>query len=373
MVWPVLHPAPQDTALRAISTWRTLFWLTLGALFSAGVVLPWLAPNLMPAAVQWRQKEAAPLPSPIPPSPVVGTNYPAGTRIRDCADDTLCPWLRVLPTGRFLMGSAASEKGHDEDEGPQRWVTIGTSIAVMETEVTRAQFALFVADTKRALKEGCFGWTGSEWDFDKSKNWQSPGFAQTAAHPAVCIDWDDAIAFATWWSAQTGEKYRLLTEAEWEYAARAGSTTRFNFGDRDADLCQYGNVADQNAKAVFKDFVIADCSDGQVYTAPVRSYKPNAFGLHDMHGNAWEWVADCWHENYRGAPLDGRNWQINCSGDGRRVLRGGGWSINPDFTRSANRAGNAPGGRDYDSGFRLARTLSSSTLTPLPTAEQVKK
>jgi formylglycine-generating enzyme required for sulfatase activity len=175
-------------------------------------------------------------------------------------DSAACPWMVVVPAGNFLMGSPDSEKGRFRDEGPQHTVRIAKPFAVMEAEVTRGQFALFVKEAGYTQKGG-------------SCKWDQLSFAQTDEHPVVCVDWDGAKALATWLSQRTGKPYRLLSEAEWEYAARAGSTTRYYFGDDENDLCRYANVA--NCK-------------GRV-TAPVKNFKPNAFKLYDMTGNAWEW------------------------------------------------------------------------------------
>ncbi len=264
------------------------------------------------------------------------------------------------------MGSAEGEEGHQSDESPQHRVRLSEPFAVMEAEVTRGAFARFVQETGYKAGDGCFVWSGKDWQNDAKRNWSDPGFAQKPDHPVVCVGWNDAREFATWLSKRTGQTYRLLTEAEWEYAARAGSTSRYHFGDKSSDLCRYANVADQSAKKVFPDFVIADCDDGYVNTSAVKHYLPNGFGLYDMHGNAWEWVQDCWHDNYQGAPEDGsKPWEAKCSED-RRVLRGGGWSLSPVIARSAFRGGNTPDFRDSGSGFRLARTLKSSTFKPLP-------
>ena len=237
------------------------------------------------------------------------------------------------------MGSAKGEEGHHTDESPQHRVRISEPFAAMETEVTRGGFARFVTETGYEQKAlGC--------------SWDEPKIKQTAKHPVVCVSWEDAAAFSKWLSERTGQRYRLLSEAEWEYAARAGSTTRYYFGDDAKDVCQYAKVG--------------GCKEGDFGTAPTKSFKPNAFGLYDMHGNAWEWVQDCWHDNYQGAPEDGsKPWEVDCSND-RRVLRGGGWSSHPDDTRSAFRGRSTPGDRNLGTGFRLARTLKSSTFKPLP-------
>ena len=157
---------------------------------------------------------------------------------------------------------------------------------------------------------------------------------------------------------EDGKEYRLLSEAEWEYAARAGSVTRFSYGDdlKYERLCGYGNGADLTGKEKYSWWTVAPCRDRHVNTAPVGTYKPNEFGLYDMHGNVREWVEDCWNGSYRGAPDDGSAWT---RGDcGRRVLRGGSWDDVPGNLRSANRGRNVTGGRLDDFGFRVGRTLT---------------
>jgi formylglycine-generating enzyme required for sulfatase activity len=179
-----------------------------------------------------------------------------------------------------------------------------------------------------------------------------------------------------------------LHEAEWEYAARAGSKTRWSFGDDEAALCKYGNVYDEGSNPSKQaasgaaanqtnsplDALLrkAPCNDGFKYTAPVKTFQPNAFGLYDLHGNAWEWVQDCLHGDYKGAPVDGSVWHENCPKNSR-VLRGGGWDDNFYGARSAFRGVDAPGGRYVNSGFRLARTLRSSTLSSLPPASSASR
>jgi formylglycine-generating enzyme required for sulfatase activity len=173
------------------------------------------------------------------------------------------------------------------------------------------------------------------------------------------LSWNDATAYVAWLAKKTGKSYRLLTEAQWEYAARAGSTTRYFFGDDEKDLCRYANGVDQTAKSKIAgagNWPHAPCSDGYAYTAPVGSYSPNKFGLYDMHGNAWQRLEDCWHENYQGAPSDGSAW---VSGDcSHRVVRGGSWGFDPRSLRSAYRYWDNTGGRNFNSGFRLGRTLN---------------
>ncbi len=171
----------------------------------------------------------------------------------------------------------------------------------------------------------------------------------------VNVSWNDAVAFCKWLSGKEAKTYRLPTEAEWEYACRAGTTTRYSSGDDPKTLAKVGNVADASFKAQFPDggYTIK-AHDGFVFTAPVGSFQPNAFGLYDMHGNAWQWCADKYGEKYQAAPSADDPSGPN-SGD-LRVLRGGSWVDGPIYTRSAKRSGITPGSRFDGTGFRVART-----------------
>jgi formylglycine-generating enzyme required for sulfatase activity len=174
--------------------------------------------------------------------------------------------------------------------------------------------------------------------------------------PAIDVSWNDATQqYLPWLSRKAGKTYRLLTEAEWEYAARAGATARYHFGDNERDLCTFGNVADLTGKQKYTTWEFVNCRDGHIETAPVGSFRPNAFGLHDVHGNVWEWVQDCWNDNYDGAPSDGSARTTgNC---GHRVVRGGSWGHFPRYLRASGRKGDPVGVRWNDYGFRIARTL----------------
>jgi formylglycine-generating enzyme required for sulfatase activity len=289
-----------------------------------------------------------------------------GTVFRDCAE---CPEMVVVPPGRFQMGSPASEVGREPAEGPVREVRIGYPLAVGKHEVTRREFGRFVTATgyrteaeRNVGAQGCFGWNGSKFDWVAGLNWRSPGFDQGEDHPVVCVSWNDAQAYLKWLNDSVpGRGYRLLSEAEWEYAARAGrGSSRYPWDD-DVDAreqCAWANGADQTAKAqiAWYEWRVANCSDGYAYTSPVGRFRANAFGLHDLHGNVWEWVQDVWHDSYAGAPSDGSAWMSG--GDpSRRVLRGGSWNYTPQYLRSAYRDWSAPGYRGGDAGFRIARTL----------------
>lgn len=281
----------------------------------------------------------------------------------DCA---ACPEMVVIPSGRFTMGSPPSEQGRDPDEEPQRRATIRRPFAVGRFEITRAQFSAFVADSGYVSEGGgnCWYWNerhGKAMNDDPRRNWRDPGFIQHDDHPVVCVSWRDAKAYAAWLSSKTGRSYRLLTEAEWEYTARAGSAASRPWGENPSVACDHANIGDGvfvrrvlsrqgNEKVMAGEY--HQCDDGYAYTAPVGRFRPNAFGLHDMMGNVIEWVEDCWNESYDDAPSDGSAW---LTGDcRRRVSRGGGWSDIPRLVRFANRDGKAAGLRMLTLGFRVA-------------------
>jgi formylglycine-generating enzyme required for sulfatase activity len=278
-------------------------------------------------------------------------------RFRECEN---CPEMVVVPAGKFMMGSPGGEKGRNENEGPQHVVTIGKAFAVGKLHVTIDQFAAFVRETGHAASSKCVTYEGGAWKERADRSWHNPGFMQEGSHPAVCVSWDDANAYVDWMVEKTGKPYRLLSEAEWEYAARGrtspGTYPRFWFGNDEKDFCRYGNGADQKARDGIegaKGWTVAPCNDGYVHTSPVGRYEPNAFGLYDMAGNAWQWTADCWHGNYSSAPDDGSAWTTACSGGGH-VVRGGSWYNDPAGLRVADRGR----GTGEDNGFRLARTLA---------------
>ena len=259
---------------------------------------------------------------------------PPGKTFRDCPE---CPQMVVVPAGRFVMGSPAEEKGRDADEGPQREVKIPKAIAVGRYEVRFDEWDLCVRD-------GTCPWV------------PDAGFGR-GARPVINVSHEDAKAYADWVTRKSDKPYRLLSEAEWEYAARAGTSTARFWGEDPNQACAYANVSDETAKqSLPPGWTFHNCSDGHRYTAPVGSYQPNAFGLYDMIGNVWEWVEDCYHGDYRNAPTDGRAWMADKC-EPYYVLRGGGWFDYPELARSAMRFRNLPGRRIDNLGFRLARTL----------------
>ena len=264
------------------------------------------------------------------------------SKFRDCEG---CPEMVVVPEGSFRMGSPESEELRDVDEGPMHRVTFAHPFAVGVHEVTRGEFARFVEATGRSMGDACWTAEGGKHEERPGRHWKSPGYSQTDAHPVVCVSWEDAQAYVAWLSEETGAAYRLLSESEWEYVARAGTGTGYWWGDE-------------------RGWNRANCDgcgsrwDGEG-TAPVGSFPANAFGLHDVLGNVWEWVEDCWNGSYRGAPSDGSAWESGeCS---QRVLRGSSW-INW-FPRSATRALSPAVNRDGLIGFRVARTLTRTGHT----------
>ncbi|MBI2253968.1 MAG: SUMF1/EgtB/PvdO family nonheme iron enzyme [Proteobacteria bacterium] len=280
-----------------------------------------------------------------------------GTIIRDCSD---CPEMVVVPAGSFTMGSPPSEAGRADNENAQHRVTIGKPFAVGKFEVTLTQFQKFVQASGYRPTDYC--WTDPDGDGTWYNlawyNWAGPGFAgytQGANDPVVCVTWRDAEAYAAWLSNKTGKTYRLLTEAEWEYAARAGKQTPFPWGSDLSGVCTGTNGADTRILQRFPSWSGAPCDDGYAYTAPAGSYPANGFGLYDMVGNVMEWVEDCYRDNYNNTPVDGSAVGGNCQS---RVIRGGAWNVKTSDLRFADRSAYTPDGATISFGFRVARDLN---------------
>ena len=275
-----------------------------------------------------------------------------GHVFKDCS---ACPEIVVIPSGSFRMGDLSGSG--DSDAKPVHDVRIDYSFAVGKYEVTRGEYATFANATghEEGVQRWCGYYTGSKWEKGSDKSWRDPGFGQTERDPATCVNWDDAKAYVSWLSRRTGKSYRLLSETEWEYAARAGSSSKYNFGNSDSNLCDHGNGGDRSTSFIGKN---EGCDDGYgERTAPVGRFKSNGFGIYDVHGNVGEWTGDCWHDDYAGAPSDGSVWVSggNCS---TKVVRGGSWSSRPRYLRSAARFKTRSDYRTAFIGFRVARTLS---------------
>jgi formylglycine-generating enzyme required for sulfatase activity len=290
--------------------------------------------------------------------------------------------LTLIPADEFLMGSPDSEKDGKVDEKPQHRVRFNRPFYLGVTEVTVGQFrqvvdaAGYKTEAERDAQGGQ-GWNEAAGTFvaRKEYNWRNPGFAQTDDHPVVNVSWNEAVVFCNLLSEmqglrpyyhlidsgtvvpQGGTGYRLPTEAEWEYACRAGTTTRFVSGDDPETLAAVANIADSAAKARYPDWggTIAT-RDGFVCTAPTRRFLPNAFGLFDMSGNVAEWCWDWYEPRYSKQPSNTD--PHGPSGGKVRVNRGGDWRSGPPRARSANRNGSLPDQRFLTTGFRVARSVA---------------
>jgi formylglycine-generating enzyme required for sulfatase activity len=242
-----------------------------------------------------------------PQTPETPPAAPPGVKIE-------APKMVVIPAGSFMMGSNDGEG--DADEHPLHKVTIPQALAVGKYPVTFDEWDAAVAAGGLSYKPSDQGWGRGR-------------------RPVINVSWSDAQDYIKWLSAATGQTYRLLSEAEWEYACRAGTATAYSAGD---------------------SITGAQAQLSSTKTVEVGSFPANAYGLHDMHGNVWEWCEDCWNATYDGAPSDGSAWTAgDCAW---RVLRGGSWNVNPSHLRSANRVRYIAGNRDYYNGFRVARTLN---------------
>ena len=292
-----------------------------------------------------------------------------------------------VPAGEFLMGSEESpeslaraypqyERGRFEklgDEAPVHRVRITRAFLLGQHEVTVGQFRRFLAESgyvPESVADGTGGY-GYRRDYDPAKtprgdafegrdpryDWRNPGFRQGEDHPVLNVTWNDAVAMAAWLSRKEGRSYRLPTEAEWEYACRAGVRTRYSNGDDPQALRQVANVFDADSAAnwpAWRNFAI-DGRDGYAFTAPVGSFAPNALGLYDMLGNAWEWVSD-WHDDryYASSPRDD---PVGPASGSVRVRRGGSWHTWPLYARCAFRNWNSPATRYTLLGMRLLREV----------------
>ena len=264
-------------------------------------------------------------------------------------DTPEAPVMVIVPAGEYTMGAPPDEQYFQPWETQHR-VTIGYPLAMSKYNVTRREFAAFVADTGYDEK-GCDIWAEGTFKWDPEGDWSRPGFEQSDSDAAACITWHDAKAYADWLSSKTGRRYRLPTEAEWEYAVRAGTATMYYWGSE---------LGKGNANC-------DGCYEGPHEMKPTAGGKfpPNAFGLYDMVGNVWKWLEDCWNPTYAGAPTDGSAWLSgNCSLRGRRT---GSWfnldkprpddPRAPGRLRSAGRFGSMPGLRISSFGFRVVREL----------------
>lgn len=292
--------------------------------------------------------------------PLVAETWSAGTRFKDCE---YCPAMIVVPAGQFVMGEARSSVMRDgsvRPHGPTRLITLPEQFAVGRFEVTEAEFAAFLSSTDMTRSDSC-GMLSVEQEALDADGYPA---LDDSKLPVVCVSWLDAVAYTNWLSDITGHRYRLLSEAEWEYVARAGSQFAWPWGDEASDICLYGNVLDQSALQRLIDHPVsqlpgaaAQCDDQSPVRSEAGRYRSNAFGVHDMIGSVWEWVADCSVLPYPDEPTDGGAVlpPQPCS---HRAVRGGSWRTRIERQRPSFR------GRDPETtssdifGFRVARDLS---------------
>jgi formylglycine-generating enzyme required for sulfatase activity len=265
----------------------------------------------------------------------------AGESFKDCPD---CPEMVVVPAGSYTMGAPPDEEVATGREDQVR-VAIAKPFAVGRFAVTRGEFAAFVAATGHKTDGGCYRLSEPKREADR--NWDTPGFTQHDRHPVVCVNWNDASAYAAWLSSLTGKNYRLPSEAEREYVTRAGSVTPFWWGRIiSTDQANYnGNIT----------YAGGAKGEWRKATVPVDSFTANLWGLYNVHGNVWEWTEDCWNERNVGNPGDGT---ARSTGDcSLRVLRGASFNNAPHTLRSARRERDLLDNRVDTFGFRLARPL----------------
>jgi formylglycine-generating enzyme required for sulfatase activity len=258
-----------------------------------------------------------------------------GRRFRD---RPFAPAMVVIPAGAATLGSPEAETVREGRtpalaalERPQRSVSFARPFAMAAHHVTRAEYRAFATATRRPVA-GCVVLVAGKWSDgpDPAYAWNDPGWRQRADEPVTCVNWDDAVAYARWLTARTGATYRLPTEAEWEYAARAGTATARWWGDDASAMCTRANGGDRAYAAVLPTDASANlaCNDGYPFTSPVGRYPASAWGLHDMYGNAWQWTADCFGPAPRAFPPGA------CQA---RAIRGGSWHSSVATLRSATR------------------------------------
>jgi len=284
----------------------------------------------------------------------------ASETFRDCPG---CPEMVVVPAGSFVLGTPATggDAAETRAEAQATVIRIARPFALGRHEVTRGEFAEFVRESGYEVKPGCRTWDAALGRFndDGRRTWQDPGVPAepTDQHPVTCVAWADAQAYARWLAQKTDRRYRLPSEAEWEYAARAGTTTLRFWGDAPEDGCEFANTYDVSARGAYRlGWPNAGCTDGYADVAPVGQFRANGFGLHDMIGNVWEWTEDCSTGSYIGRPKDGTAWTW-LGGCKRRVMRGGGWITAPERSRSGFHGDGDDTDRADFAGFRVAADL----------------
>lgn len=267
-----------------------------------------------------------------------------------------CPDMVLVQPGAFDMGRDGGEP--NRYDGPVRSVTLSKPIWVSTTEVTNRDYDVFVEETGYQPASSCNVFYEGKWGLQDWADWQNPGLGipLLPEHPAVCLSWHDSVAYTGWLAEKTGEPYRLLTEAEWEFVARAGSQTEFAWGESADAGCNVANMFDVEARAALPDMPWdnSNCSDGYAMVSPVASLEPNSLGLYDILGNVWEWTQDCYVLPYPDLPVDGSSVEVEGECE-RRTVRGGSWETRPSRLAPAFRGRDNPAQGFRTFGFRLAR------------------
>ena len=291
-------------------------------------------------------------------------DYPRGAT-RDC---TSCPEMVVIPGGVAILGASSADRYRNTDEVPTRTFRIPAPFAVSRYEITRKEYDAFVHATQRPVVGACLTDRAQRgnWVVDAATTYRDPGFSQADDHPVACVSWDEAQAYIAWLNTQSSGGYRLLTEVEWEYFARAGAQqdSVYPWGNDPAQGCPFANGFDRTTMAVYagmdttgyKVFDPVDCADGWLNTAPVGSLAPNAFGVYDVIGNVAEWVEDCHSPSHELLTESGDPPPIAGTCE-RRVVKGGSWGTLAHNLRTAERVAYSATHRDDSIGIRVAKTL----------------
>jgi formylglycine-generating enzyme required for sulfatase activity/DNA-binding winged helix-turn-helix (wHTH) protein len=332
---------PRSTVTRKPSVWSAIAAAGLTVALGAVYLLGWAAPaaNLLVASLAQKTPSALQL----------------RRTFKDCED---CPEMVVLPPGEFMMGSPLDERYRQRIEGSPRHVVIARRIAIGRFEITVDQFSAFVTETGMTVGNTCrviVEFDSSTAVFGRPEaSFRHPGFDTTGSHPVVCISWHEAEAYAAWLGRRTGKPYRLPTEAEWEYAARADTQTSYSFGDDETELCTRARFADLDSRFGWR----GSCRSDTPTYGPIQVGKlsPNPWGIFDMHGNAWEWVEDCWTPNASEIPTDGSPF-LRPGKCEMGVIRGGSFASGPQRVRSATRFPMAVASHFQNNGFRVALSL----------------
>jgi len=333
--------------------------------------IPWVASSLVEEFYFGTQTAPPPkpvrdTPPPVPEATTMRDNTPLSyqsevalaekDQFRECAG---CPEMVVVPDGEYMMGSLEDEPDRSSNESPQHRVRISQRFAVGKLKVTRAEFEKFINETGYSTGDRCFTLEDNKAEDRIGRSFRNPGFEQDGKHPVVCINWDDAKAYVAWLSKKTGKLYRLLSESEWEYVARAGTKTPYWWGS---------SISTDDANYDSGSGASGGRGQYRQKTVPADMFKPNRWGLYQVSGNAFEWVEDCWNETYDRAPTDdgvkmAGNWpgradtDVRAGGCSRHVRRGGSWNSSPKMLRSAYRDSRPALTRASNLGMRVARTL----------------